>query len=314
MSKTHIFLDSGAFSMAGKARKKSHLSEKKFYKTKDWWGYIDRYAAFIKEHPDAFDHYANVDTSRFPKITWEVQKYLENEHGLKPLPVIHHGEDIKWLEKYLEAGYKYICVGGVAKSKGYSPSKKFNTWGDLIFKLLCPMSNQYLPTVKVHGFAITSIPLMQRYPWYSVDSVTWKKMSYYGQILVPMYKKGIWNYLKAPLVIFIDPDSKYTKRKGNTGRHFNALNKMEQGRVKEWLEHIEVPFGEGRQGDPAIMLGVINEDHFRCQANIRYFELMSKSLPKWPWAFNPDQKSTLIENAGLKAEDLIYNIRKRNNL
>jgi hypothetical protein len=280
-----VFLDSGAFSMAGKARKKSHLSEKKFYKTKEWWAYIDAYAKFIIKYKDSFDHYANVDTSRFPKITWDVQKYLEEKWGLNPLPVIHHGEPMKWFEKYLEAGYKYICIGGVAKTKGYSQTRRFNIWGDQIFKRVCP-SPDYKPTIKLHGFAITSIPLMQRYPWYSVDSVTWKKMSYYGQILVPPLSKGEYNFRIPPMVVFIDPTSKYTQRDGNTGRHFLFYSKAQQEGIREWLKYIKVPFGK-RKGDGSIIMGVSNEDHFRCQANIRYFELMAKSLPKWPWAFEP---------------------------
>lgn len=300
MSKIHIFLDSGAFSMAGKARKKSHASEKKFYSTKEFWTYVDAYAAFIKQHEDTFDHYANVDTSRFPKITWEIQKYLENEHGLKPLPVIHHGESLKWVEKYLEAGYKYICIGGVAKTKGYSPTGKFYDWGDPVWQLICP-GPSFKPTVKVHGFAITSIPLMQRYPWYSVDSVTWKKMSYFGQILVPRLKKGKPNFKLAPLVLFMDSESKYTKRKGNTGRHCKAFSsthpkKSEMAAIRTWLDFIEVPFGTRAVDGSIIELGVSNDSSMRCTANIRFFEVLAKSLPKWPWPFVSDSRQTAWDN------------------
>lgn len=290
----HIFLDSGAFTMAGKARKKSLASEKGFYKTKVFWSYVDAYANFIKKHKSQFDAYANVDTSRFPKITWDVQKYLENEHGLTPLPVIHHGESMKWIEKYLNAGYTYICMGGVAKTKGYTPSGRFYSWGDTAWRLLCP-GPSFVPTVKVHGFAITSIPLMQRYPWYSVDSVTWKKMSYYGQILVPPKTRVGYDFTVTPYVIFMDDESKYTTRKGNTGRHLKSFPKGFQHGVKEWLELIEVPWGR-RSGDGSIIeLGATNDSHHRCSANIRYFEMLAKAMPKWPWRFKVTHRPTLSE-------------------
>lgn len=292
----HIFCDSGAFSMAGKARRKLHVGEREFYETTEWMEYVDAYAEFIKANIDCFDCYANVDTSRFPDLTWKIQKYLEEEHGLKPLPVIHHGEEMKWVDKYLDAGYQYICMGGVAKTKGYTPSGKFYEWGDHVWRRLCPISNQYKPLVKVHGFAITSIPLMQRYPWYSVDSVTWKKMSYYGQILVPSKLYGTYDFSITPLVVFMDSLSKYSMRKGYTGRHYSNLPTRRQKHVQEWLEYIEIPFGE-RAGDGSIIeLGVSNDSSIRCGANIRFFEVLAKSLPKWPWPLSTEEPGKFFKD------------------
>ncbi len=205
---------------------------------------------------------------------------------------------MKWVNKYLEAGYEYICMGGVAKTKGYTPYGKFYEWGERVWRLLCPTSNQHKPIVKVHGFAITSIPLMQRYPWYSVDSVTWKKMSYYGQILVPKGRR-VFNFRESPNVVFMDSESKYTKRKGNTGRHFLSYSKSEQAGLRKWLDFIEVPFGE-RAGDGSIItLGVTNDSSMRCSANIRFFEVLAKSLPKWPWAFQAEEPGLFFDPSTL---------------
>src|SRR5574337_698161 len=41
------------------------------------------------------------------------------------------------------------------------------------------------PKLKVHGFGLTSLPLMKRYPWFSVDSSTWVQWSANGMILIP---------------------------------------------------------------------------------------------------------------------------------
>jgi hypothetical protein len=58
------------------------------YDTDMFWQYVDEYAAFIKEYRDGIDFFANVDVIQDPKRTWKVQKYLENEHGLDPVPVV----------------------------------------------------------------------------------------------------------------------------------------------------------------------------------------------------------------------------------
>ena len=41
------------------------------------------------------------------------------------------------------------------------------------------------PKCKVHAFGITSIPIMEAYPWYSCDSSSWIQMSSFGTILLP---------------------------------------------------------------------------------------------------------------------------------
>lgn len=295
--KEHVFLDSGAFTLNMKMNQaaKKGQSSKDFYKSKVFWDYVDAYGKFVRKYKKQFDFYANVDTSNFPKITWKVQKYLENEYGLHPLPVIHHGEDLKWLEKYLEAGYDFICIGGVAKNKSFSFPGKFTSWGDKAFKIICPQENDFLPTIKVHGFGMSDIRTMTRYPWYSVDSVTWKKMSYYGQILVPRKYRGKWDFKTNPIVLFVDPQSKYTVRDGNSGRHFLFLSDSAQKTVLEWLDLIDVPFGKSKSDGSIEIPGVTNEALYRCQATIRYFREMVKTLPTWPWSFDVQERPTLWE-------------------
>ena len=55
------------------------------------------------------------------------------------------------------------------------------------------MWNDYLtdgsgnPRIKVHGFGITSIPLMERYPWYSCDSSSWIQATSFGAKVHPEF-------------------------------------------------------------------------------------------------------------------------------
>jgi hypothetical protein len=47
-----------------------------------------------------------------------------------------------------------------------------------------------MPKVKVHGFGLTSLPMMLRYPWWSVDSTSWVMTGRMGGIFVPRWVEG----------------------------------------------------------------------------------------------------------------------------
>src|SRR5690606_5885633 len=100
-----IFLDSGAFSFHSESLKywkaKKGRDRWKYYHTREFKEKLDEYANFIKKHMKEYNFlYANLDVIGNPELTWRNQKYLEEEHNLSPIPVIHKG-DIKWLDFYL---------------------------------------------------------------------------------------------------------------------------------------------------------------------------------------------------------------------
>ena len=148
--KQKVLLDSGAFSAW--QQKKGVVLQK----------YID----FIKENLDIIETYANLDDIENPEKTWENQVEMERQ-GLNPLPVYHVGEDPKYLTRCME-DYEYFAVGGMALKGANIREMHF----DLIFSKVCPKSNGYKPTHKVHGFGLSSPNLMMLYPWFSVDSIT----------------------------------------------------------------------------------------------------------------------------------------------
>jgi len=97
--------------------------------------------------------------------------------GVRPLPCFHYGEDERYLEYYV-ANYPYITIGGMVP---ISTPQLFH-WLDRIWnKYLCDGSGR--ARLKVHGFGLTSVPLMQEYPWYSVDSSSWVQIGAHGNIL-----------------------------------------------------------------------------------------------------------------------------------
>lgn len=155
-----VFVDSGAFSAY-------------FRKiTLD----VHRYIDFIKENN--IKNYASLDVIYDPQATWKNFEIMLQE-GLSPIPTFHYQTDIKELKKYKK--YPYIALGGLvplARQK-----KKLTEWLDYCFKYL--IDDIYNNGLKVHGFGVMSQDILERYPFYSVDSTSWSIGLKFGA----MYKK-----------------------------------------------------------------------------------------------------------------------------
>ena len=182
-----VFTDCGAPSLYNKFARKhkkggmgSTIEDRKwddfsFFESDDFYSYRDSYIEFLNTNKQFIDVYSNLDVINNGEKTYENQKMLE-EQGLKPLPVFHFGSDLKFLERYIDEGYEYIAMGGVQPNPI-----------NLILPALDAVWNKYLRNpdgtykIKVHGFGITHSKLMRRYPWYSVDSSSWKKLAIYGK-------------------------------------------------------------------------------------------------------------------------------------
>jgi len=142
-NKVNLFLDSGAYS----AWSQNAVIN------------IHEYIAFIKSNIEYIDVYANLDAIGDPDETLKNQRIMEKA-GLSPLPCYHFGEPIKYLKKYLK-GYKYVALGGMVPIS----TKDLRPWLDDIFlNHICDKDG--IPRVKIHGFGMTSLSLMLRYPWY----------------------------------------------------------------------------------------------------------------------------------------------------
>jgi hypothetical protein len=273
-----VFLDSGAHSLwniyVGKMGNKAGYA---YYDSSEFYAYCDRYASFIKAYPKSIDFYANIDVIYDPERSWKVLKYLENEHGLHPIPVIHYGASAEWIDKHLEAGYTYLGIGGLGQGV---TKNMYLDWGDALFTRLCPASNDYLPLVRTHGFAMTAFDLMWRWPWTSVDSATWTKVGAYGNVLVPHKRDGKFSFRTQPYMISVSNESKV----GDQDKHIRTLSDGAREILLEWLTEIEVPLGDDNNE------GVINSHSCRKLANLLFFEKLRKSLPKYPWAFKPNDK------------------------
>jgi len=147
-----------------------------------------------------------------------------------------------------------------------------------MFEIVCN-TNDHLPRVHIHGFAMTSYALMRRYPWWSVDSTSWTKWAAYGIIYVPRIKGRSFDFERNPYPIFVSQESPQIEIKG---RHILTLRDSAPNKfkiLKKWLKEIDVPLGSESEW------GILNENSARTVANLRFFERAIDSLPDWPWPF-----------------------------
>jgi hypothetical protein len=278
-----LFLDSGAHGLYMRYVAPLIGSQKKyewFYKdgkfTRRFRRYLDRYAHFIKLYEDGIDLYVTVDVIRNPQLSWDATRCLEDK-GLKPVPVIHANTKMQWVDKYVESGHKYLGIGGLGQE---STRETYTEWADKLFAHLCPKPSR-LPIVKLHGFAMTSIPLMTRYPWYSVDSSRWAKAAGYSSILVPYKKQGEFVMSEMFLCCFSHREESLSR----TGPHISRLPPLARQNVLDWLEEINVPLGRVRKKGKKPVYGALTQYHARAKANLLYFERLADWMPKWPWPF-----------------------------
>lgn len=163
-----IFLDSGAFSAYTLGVKID----------------LPTYCRYIQENIDIIRHDDGImiasvlDGIGDPQETYENQLAMER-HGVRPLPCFHAGEDERYLEWYIK-NYDYITLGGMVGAS----TKQLQIWLDRIWSNYLTDSAGR-PRIKVHGFGITSIPLMETYPWYSCDSSSWIQSASFGGVITP---------------------------------------------------------------------------------------------------------------------------------
>ncbi len=173
----HVFLDSGAHTFQNLKLKpttgpvKSYDSLFKSDELRE--EYLVRFTDYCKKEGSKFDCYANFDYWPNGKMIYDMQKRLEGD-GIFPFPVEHGDDGMVWLQKYIDEGYRYM---GISKTLRWNSRDKAMFFFDRVFNL----TERY--GVMLHGFAITDVELMFRFPWYSVDSTTWMQVSAYGSIL-----------------------------------------------------------------------------------------------------------------------------------
>lgn len=134
---------------------------------------LDSYATFILENEEYIDHYFNMDVIGDWKASQANLKYLQERHGLDPIPVYHSGEPIEILEKLVSHGYPVIGLGGLAIS----------TLSDQERVCFLDMVFYRYPDQAFHALGISKVQLLQSYPFFSSDSSSWIRVRHKDIIL-----------------------------------------------------------------------------------------------------------------------------------
>jgi hypothetical protein len=150
-----LYLDSGAFSVAG-GRSKITVTE---------------YSKYLKLFGDRFDQYFNLD-DRFddPDHNQYNQDYLERHlpADAKPIPVVHDTEDpFSEFKYYVDLGHDYIAIGSTINIPNETMVKIKETY----------------PDVKIHFFGKIAKRKLESLYYYSADSTTWADAAAFGEIL-----------------------------------------------------------------------------------------------------------------------------------
>lgn len=163
-SVTSLFLDSGAYSAMNS----------------DATINLDDYIAYCREVEDEMDAMASLDV--IGDHEGSIANYLKmREAGLDIWPTYHFGEPLDVLDNY--AFYTdHICVGGVAGAGVHR---------DSISRNLGWIFGKY-PKLRIHVFGVNSFDVLMNYPVYSVDALTWRSGSRFGDVFVRgrRYKVG----------------------------------------------------------------------------------------------------------------------------
>lgn len=250
-----LFLDSGAFSAWTKGQAIN----------------VEAYAQFVLDHPGVFQAVANLDVipgawglvpsqrdiDRSAAQGWENFFFLSNRLGavgIAPVHIYHQGEDKKWLKKLLDDGGEYI---GISPGNDRTTREKI-LWLDEIMPLLTDAKG--FPIRKMHGFGVTALEILHRYPWASADSTSWVMTSRFGGCFIPLSGKvhKITFSVDSPKTADLE--------------HFRSFSKLEQRIVQDYVESI------------GFTLEALATDYSaRDAVNIRHFLDMEKAWTLRPW-------------------------------
>lgn len=164
---------------------------------------VDEYISYVNSNAGVFSAIAQVDKIpgtfgqpktrqeilEAPELSWDNYLYMRERviDYEKLLPIFHQGEDFKHLKRMLEATFIDYKTGKDVHIPyiGISPANDTHTrdkmkWLDKVFLMIQESSN---PNVKTHAFGMTSLPLLEAFPFYSADSTSWIMAGVNGSIM-----------------------------------------------------------------------------------------------------------------------------------
>lgn len=178
----YLFIDSGAFSAHTKGAELD----------------VDSYIDYLNSIDDELHIFAQVDKipgvfrqpktkeqrAEAPEISWKNYLYMREKlkSPKKLLPIFHQGEEYRWLENMLEwtdENGEHIPYIGISPAND-QPVKEKEKFISKCFQIIKQSSN---PNVCTHAFGMTSLRVLERYPFTSADSTSWIMNGANGSIM-----------------------------------------------------------------------------------------------------------------------------------
>ncbi len=131
---------------------------------------LDTYINYIKKHEIKFAF--NLDTNDLEQTLSNQRKLIESTNCYI-IPIYHLSDYLQnreLLHDFINE-FPYISVGGVAGEN--SPISLQEEFYKYVF-------HHTADKTKVHGLGITAQPMLERYPWFSVDSTSWLSAARFG--------------------------------------------------------------------------------------------------------------------------------------
>lgn len=149
------------------------------------------------------------------------------EAGVKTMPVFHLGEDYKYLDRYVDEGFTWIGIGGLARV--------VNAKTILQIKGAFRHLGKRAKRLRFHCFGVTSPPTLYAAPWASSDSLSWCLAASYGWVYVPKAA----GYVEPPAIVQF---SRWETRregqqlsKGKAQNHFDGFGDYTKKLIAKYL-------------------------------------------------------------------------------
>lgn len=229
----HVFADSGAYSALTQGARIE----------------LGAYADWLHQNADVIRAYANLDVIGDADKTWRNQQRLE-ARGLAPIPVFHAGEDMRHLDRYLDAGYAYIALGGMVGKR--LPQQM--PWAVECFR-------RARGRAVFHGFGLATWRALAALPWHSIDAFTWGVGFKFGEVSVFDESRGFFRinlgdhraaYANASLVRSYGYDpADFADRTRCTRAMICGISGLSYLRAEQWLRRRHGPVHVPRTPDAA---------------------------------------------------------------
>ena len=195
----------------------------------------------------------------------------------------------------IESGEPYL---GLSHKKPQSLARSI-TFFDACFDRLIASGR---PLIKTHGFGLTDVFLLHRYPWATADSRTWSKQAEAGQITVPLRSLGKWDHSWAGGSVFM------TDRTRGKSRHIDDCAPCEVEELREYLAELGIAIPEARYSQMSrelAQLGYFCRVEESVRARVTSFRHPAWGLrPDWSFeiAYGTDtsgRQNTVLTKAGV---------------